>query len=120
MLLWDEQFCKLLKTLRLSTDEYGRYVDDTLSIMKAIKPGFYFNSTTTSMEFDKSNIYTELKSDERTMRILTDIANTITPEIQMEPDFPSNHPEGKMPCLDIKVWLDSDIINHLHLHYHGI
>ena len=32
------------------------------------------------------------------------IGNSIHPSIQIEVDFPSNHEDGKMPVLDLKVW----------------
>ena len=43
--------------------------------------------------------------DIRTLRILCDIGNTIDPAIQLELDAPSMHEDGKLPILDIKVWV---------------
>jgi hypothetical protein len=42
--------------------------------------------------------------DERLANILRDIANSIMPCIQMEADWPSKNPDGKLPILDLKVW----------------
>ena len=39
------------------------------------------------------------------------IANDIHSSIQLEIDVPSNHNDGKMPILDLKVWLEEDVSN---------
>ena len=38
--------------------------------------------------------------------------NTITPMIQMQEDVPSNHSSGKLPILDLDVWVSQGKINH--------
>ena len=38
------------------------------------------------------------------MLLIQEIGNDIHPSIQLEVDFPSNHGDGKMPILDLKVW----------------
>ena len=50
--------------------------------------------------------------DIRTLRILCDIGNTIDPSIQLEFDAPSMHQDGKLPILDIKVWVEEGRIRH--------
>ena len=41
---------------------------------------------------------------ERTIRILKEIADSIDKNIQFTTDVPDNHPDGKMPVLDIKEY----------------
>ena len=49
--------------------------------------------------------------DERTARVMTDIANNVMPGIIMEFDVPSRNSDRKMPILDMKVWMEEgDII----------
>ena len=55
--------------------------------------------------------------DERTARILTDIANDIMPGIVMEYDTPSRNADNKMPILDMKVWIEQQEGNILFQHY---
>ena len=47
--------------------------------------------------------------DIRTMRDMRIIANTICPIIQMTEDCPGLNQDGKLPILDLKVWVDSKV-----------
>ena len=40
-----------------------------------------------------------------TMKVLNEIANSIHPMIELTSDIPSNHTDGKLPVLDLKVKL---------------
>ena len=40
-----------------------------------------------------------------TFDFIKDVGNSIDPSIQLEVDVPSNHEDGKMPILDLKVWM---------------
>ena len=56
------------------------------------------------MEFSTVQNQDDSEGDQkRTMRILREIADTIDPNIQFMADFQSNHPDAKMPVLDMKV-----------------
>ena len=50
--------------------------------------------------------------EKHTMNVLTKIANSIDPEIQMEPDSPSKYSNGRMPVLDLSVWMENGILRH--------
>ena len=60
------------------------------------------------MEFDNSNQYARLGDDARSMYVLRDIANSLDSNIQMEADYPSQHESGRLPVLDLEVWIDVD------------
>ena len=47
-----------------------------------------------------------MNPDLRTLSVLRDIANSIDKNIIMEPDVPSLHPNGRVPVLDLEVWVD--------------
>ena len=47
-----------------------------------------------------------ISADKRTMLLIQDIGNDIHSSIQLEVDFPSSHEDGKMPILDLKVWIE--------------
>ena len=50
----------------------------------------------------------EKPPDQVTANILCDLANIIAPGmLVMEVDFPSNHPNGKLPILDLEVWVEA-------------
>ena len=42
--------------------------------------------------------------------MLQKIANTIEKDIQMTYDVPENHPDCRMPVLDMKIWVKDNVI----------
>ena len=48
-------------------------------------------------------MHAELCDDERTARVMTDIANSVMPGIVMEFDLPSRNLNNKMAVLDMEV-----------------
>ena len=49
-----------------------------------------------------------LQEDERTIKVIRNIANTVHPMIIMEEDFPSNYEDQKLPIVDLKCWVGQD------------
>ena len=49
-----------------------------------------------------------IPGDRWTVEVVRDIGNSIHPSIQLEVDYPSNYEDGKMPLLDLKVWVQED------------
>ena len=47
-----------------------------------------------------------ISDDERTMMLTKQIGNDIHPSIQFEVDYPSKHQDGKLPILDLKMWME--------------
>ena len=45
--------------------------------------------------------------DERTMMLIKQVGNDIHPSIQLEVDYPSKHQDGKLPILDLRVWMET-------------
>lgn len=48
--------------------------------------------------------------DERTAKIIQEISNGVCNFIQMETDYPTNHSDGLMPILDLKVNMQDNMI----------
>ena len=46
-----------------------------------------------------------IEGDKRTMREIRKIANTICPMVEMVEDYLSAHMDGKLPILDIQVYV---------------
>ena len=42
------------------------------------------------------------------MKIVNEIANSIEDMIQLTTDFPSKYEDGKVPMLDLKVWMNKN------------
>ena len=49
-----------------------------------------------------------IPGDKRMVEVVKDIGNSIHPSIQFDVDYPSNYEDGKMPLLDLKVWIQED------------
>ena len=56
--------------------------------------------------------------DERTMKLLQTVANSIHPSIRMTIDYPSKYIDGKVPMLDVKMWLDEINGRHVIVYEH--
>ena len=50
----------------------------------------------------------ELKPDCVTARAMASIMSSIDPDIQLTWDALGNNPNGRMPVLDLKVWMETD------------
>ena len=48
----------------------------------------------------------------RTARILQKIVNSLEPDIQLTCDTPANHPTGKMPVLDLEIWVKNNKVEY--------
>ena len=105
MVWWDRKFHTEILRNNMDMKLYSRYVDDTDIVIKAVPTG------------DNE------KKDEKTMTELQKIANSIHPSIKVTIDFPSNHSNGRIPCLDTEQWIEDIKINDvikpqlLHSHY---
>ena len=107
MSLWDESFNKKCKALGIKLDVYCRYVDDTIVVCGAIGEGWYFDKNDNALKYSSSHRYSQMPEDARTMHVLMDIANTVDKNIRMEPDYGSKYVSGRIPVLDLEVWVDS-------------
>ena len=74
----------------------------------------------TKIKDDNENI----PPDKKVFNLLTDIVNTIDPEIQCKNETPSDHPELNfaVPFLDTAIWIEPASVEYpngkiLHKHY---
>ena len=108
MCWWDKVFIEKVNEALHDLNLYLRYVDDEYVICEIIP------------ENDENR---EKPPDERTMRKLQDIGNSIHTSIQVTIDFPSNNQNGRMPVLDTEHWLQDVMVDGvpkrqiLHSHY---
>ena len=106
MLEWDEEFEKRCKLAECPNDMYGRYVDDSTIVTRAINRGWrYINGR---MMFSRKTWEddAELDDEARTVSVLAAIANSIHPNIQVTTDHPSKSENGRMAVLDLEMWVD--------------
>ena len=105
MIWWDQQLKLRLDNLGLLVAMYKRYVDDINIAAKGVPLGTrYVNG---ELILDQNAIESDklIPGDKRTMEIIKCVGNDIHPSIQLEVDCPSNYDDGKLPILDLKVWI---------------
>ncbi|PFX24331.1 hypothetical protein AWC38_SpisGene11044 [Stylophora pistillata] len=103
MVWWDRQMVKKLEENGVGLRAYKRYVDDINVVMNASAAGIRFEEGSFSQD---ENLEQNLKPDNRCMQLFQSIGNSIHPSIRLEVDYPSRHVDGKLPILDLKVWIE--------------
>ena len=107
MSVWDSRFLEKTKVLGILIELYKRYVDDDLIICPPINPGWRYCVIDNTMKYSAELAMSDTDSPSlRTAKILNMIANTLEHDIQMTFDIPENHSDGKMPVLDMEIWVD--------------
>ena len=87
---------------------YERYVDDSNQVAVVPPVGARYDEERKKVVMEDGQTDGTQGDDERLASILKDIANSIMPCIQMEADWPSKNPDGRLPILDMKVWTDGE------------
>lgn len=85
---------------------YRRYVDDINVVMNASAAGIRFQEGRFTQDENFAQIEQNLKPDNRCMQLFQSIGNSIHPSIRLEVDCPSRHVDGKIPILDLKLWIE--------------
>ena len=100
---WDRAYLKKLRQLEMDVWLYLRYVDDTNMILESFKPGTRFINNEITILQETIAQDKEIPPDKRAAKVLKDVANSVISMIVMEEDFPTNHPSGRLPILDLEV-----------------
>ena len=106
MVWWDRELRQRLDEVNLLPKMHQRYVDDTNLAAMETEVGARYDgeqlvvNETTAAEDDG------VPPDERTMRVIQQVASHIHPSIRSTIDCPSRHADGKMPSLDVKMWIE--------------
>ena len=111
ILIWfDKKFLTLLSTLGIIVLIYVRYIDDINLSCKQIPKGWHFKKENNSLVFDKTveNEDCNKLPEVKTFEILKEAANSIVGMLKWESDYPSNHVDGCLPVLDLKIWVDKN------------
>ena len=105
MVWWDKELQNRLQKIDFQLRLHERYVDDTNTIAKKSEVGARYDGeriiiTDTSIDEDQG-----IPDDKRTMTLLQSVAAHIHPSIRITIDYPSNYMDGKIPMLDVKMWI---------------
>ena len=95
MMWWDRQFIRKMEERQVNIILYKRYVDDINIVMTQV---------------DNDQIGTEIageenSNDKMSAILVQAVGNTIHRSISIEVDYPSKHDDGKLPILNLKVWI---------------
>ena len=85
MLDWDRKFLQLVEDNKMTAYMYNRYVDDTTNDMKALAPGMRWGEDEQAMFFLPHLVDEDMEkaADERTMREVVRMGNSLSPMIQL-------------------------------------
>ena len=107
----------------IQVDLYKRFKDDINLILDDILAGASYSTVQNEILYENftfgqtyekysgkslQEIYQlrqKENNEENTLSILKKVAESIEPMIKFTCDFPSAHDDGKIPILDVKVWL---------------
>ena len=111
MLDWDNTFVKKCRSKGVELDMYEHYVDNETIICRTINRGWRYDTKKDIMVFSWETWRSDSDTDgeSRTASVLAGIANRINKSIQVTTDFPSKHPNKRMPVLDLVLW--TEIVN---------
>ena len=109
MLKWCIEFKTKLKDLKIKNYLQPRLVDDITLLPEVIKPGMRFENDTLVYHKDKEDEDNLMADDIRTMKIIQTVANTIDENISVSFDVPSMNEDNRVPVLDVKMCVNSNI-----------
>ena len=87
---------------------YRRYI---LIVVELLRKSVFYDKRSKTLKLNV-NLSTdeceesESEAEKRTFDILQQIADDLDKDIQFEADVGVNHESGKIPCLDLKVWVE--------------
>ena len=119
MVWWDKQLINKLAEVNIHLDLHERYVDDTNVATEQTPVGARYVGRRITITEDTMIEDEGIPDDERTMKLLQAIANTIHPSIRVTIDYPSKYNDEKVPMLDLKMWIEecNGLIRIMYEHY---
>ena len=90
MCWWDNKLKEKLEEKGMAVLMYKRMVDDINLVVR------------------KSGDDEDEHTDKKVMELVQKLANDIHPSLQVTIDYPSKNPKGKMPILDLCVWMSAE------------
>ena len=118
MLWWDRQFTNKLEQINIRPRLHERYTDDTNMATKRTEIGARYDGVNMVITEESRNQDEGMPDDERTMKFLQSVANSIHPSIRMTIDYPSNNADGKVPMLNVKMWIMETDDRHFIVYEH--
>ena len=110
MIWWDDQFMRKCQDAGVLIEMYERYIDDGNICAEATEIGVRYNGETGQLDWSEAAMMEDegMEDDQRTAKVIKDIANNIHPMIVMEEDYPSKHTDRRLPILDLACWVEDN------------
>ena len=105
---WDRLYLEKVSKAGLRMMLYERYVDDSNQVAEVPAVGTRYDIEQSKLVVDPQLRDHNTPADERLAKVLLAIANTVMGCVEMEGDWPSKNEDGKMPILDMQVWMDQE------------
>ena len=105
MVWWDKEFIRKRQEVDIRLKLHERYVDDTNLAGKQTEIGARYDGEGIVITRESMNEDEGMPNDERTMKLLQSVANSIHESIRMTIDYPSRYTEGKVLMLNVKMWM---------------
>ena len=107
-------YVRELARLGLETELLKCYVDDTTDACVAIDPGVRFENGELVKKEELVEEDMHVAEDERTLNVLSAVANSIFPCVQFTVEYPSKNENGKVPILDLEVAVKDNQLTYEH------
>ena len=93
---------------------YKVYVDDENQVWRLMEPGMRWNGSRLEWREDWEEEDQERgeEGEVRMMREVQKLANSVETDIQLTVDTPSQNKDGKLPVLDLKMWIETRRTEH--------
>ena len=103
ILAFDRKYLVKLEKLGITLVLYEQYVDDITVSGCSLKPGWSYSRDKDAMVFMAEQVEADslIPKDQRAMRELCKIADTIDPNLRFEVDCPFLHVEEAVPIFDL-------------------
>ena len=113
MIWWNGELRRKLVQIGVVVHMKKCYVDDVNYGLLPTPPGAAYVNGELNIEEAMVVQDSTVSADERTMKIVTAVGNSIHESTQLEYDCPPMHDDGKMPILDLKVWVnEKNVVKH--------
>ena len=110
---WSRMFCNRLRQVEIPVYLIKKYVDDVNLAVGLLEKGWKWERQETgelSLVWTQERMYLDVREaiseEERSMERLREMASDLVEGIVFTVDLPSRHRSGKVPMLDIAVWME--------------
>ena len=105
---WSREMKILLKKNNINYYLFLKYVDDINTAVDSLKKGTRWNGEKViwNKECENEDVTNNKSVSWVTGDVLRDMANSIRPYLKFTTDLPEDHPNLKVPMLDLQVWTE--------------